>query len=1136
MGNNILELIQKELKEIKTLIFNQDYEKSFTRYKEVVQKLINEYSEEGLTYLLKNETNPKNRLLFSTIIGNLKKEHKISYLFHLIYEQFLIESIDYETKESDKNSDITLPTILNDKQKGKENIVNKISKIIQINYYVTFIYYKSYLYEIIAENYYKLANLNYSIFIEENKDSLDEIQEIIDQYCECRNNYVQSKNYKKLLDKYTNAYNKVIEHKKLLLGIQKYKEKQYEEALKCFMEMKTSDTRMLEEQKYGINICYEKLGEQERENKNYEKALNYFTKSNNNFQIFQLKLIINQNKIINSIKQKKYEDSFEFFKEIFNSYNNTMRITYDEKKFSDVFTIFLELITKLSLFYLETKNISKFKESIDMTIQKLNHKESKAQIEELIDELNHIESIETKELYKIAVDKLFSANIDEIKQRFYISLLVQNYFKENTIELLKILLNDNINLNYLSVDDFAVLKTFLKDIKIDSLEELLLISKLFYKIIVSLGKFNRLDCLTLIGDKIKELNKNPNLTKISELNDTMENLVYAFQEILITNKNIKSYEGPKNLLLLIFSKNILFINCITNGLLFLTKNNIIIEKKFLLKLKNYLVKNENNNLLQCLLLQFKLQPIILLDNISIVYDILFFYQKLNNSDENQKRIFDFLLTLENDLLSSKESILFLEKYSKEGIIEPTFYKLIEKLPVKFRGVYLSQQLLNYKENKNQNKIKISKSNLKNQLLFKMYFQNDDLPLVEKNLDDSKILEKLIYSLKQQKYLYRELNIENITKSYSLSKKELFNLLIENKVHFNEKSLINLLQGFYKDNDNEIKETFNVFNKIKQYENFSEIININLKIEDFLFKKNYLNIGNFNSELLQIINNFSFLFGFSGQHQDFVLYALDLPYHSNYQIIIDKMIELLIEKNFDIGIKIFQKIIKSLDTDKLIELSSKILSNNNIVDNNIKNISLKSLYSILKNGKSKEQITKIVKYFKFFVDKIKIPNVLLEYFISQLKKEQNTHDDNINKEIIYFLGIYFSITKSKQEKYLKELIQIYENKELYQLIIKNVKSVTKLNQLFYLFANLYYYNFPLNEITEENIVKSPKKYLINFIKENFKENSIANLEQNISYMEEYFKFEEFSPKRDQIIRKLFFNGDKNAVNNLRLICR
>ena len=36
---------------------------------------------------------------------------------------------------------------------------------------------------------------------------------------------------------------------------------------------------------------------------------------------------------------------------------------------------------------------------------------------------------------------------------------------------------------------------------------------------------------------------------------------------------------------------------------------------------------------------------------------------------------------------------------------------------------------------------------------------------------------------------------------------------------------------------------------------------------------------------------------------------------------------------------------------------------------------------------------------------------------------------------------------------------------------------------------------------------------------------ANFEQNIVYMEDYFQFESFSPKRDQILRKLFFNGDK-----------
>ena len=1133
MGNNIIEELNKGIEEIKKLISNKEYNNSYTKFKELYTKLTNVENEEGIKYLLLYATNPNNQLTFSTIIGNLKKCDKISFLFHLVYEQFLVESIDSETDSDDKNSDNSLKTILNDRQREKEKIVNDISKIIQINYYISFIYYKSKLYELIAEKYYKLAKMNYSNFIQENKDSLDEIQEIIDQFFQCKDNYIKSKNYQKLLDTYTKAYDKVVEHKKLLEAYQKYKEKKYEEALNCFNEIKTNDEKMLGDQKFGINLCYEKLGEQEKENKNYEKALEYFIKTKNNFQIFQLKLLINENKIINCIKEKKYEDSFKYFEEIFNSYNDTISIESVEKKYSDIFSIFIELIIKLSLIYYEKKNIKKFKDSIEMTIKKLNHKEEKLQIEELITELDKIESIEFKELYNITINCLFYPNISEIKQRFYLSLLVQYFFKENTNEICKILLKDMINLNYLSVDSITILKTFLKEIKIDYLEELYLISKIFYKIIVSLGRCNKLDYLAIIGDKIKELNKNPNLTQINKLNDVMENLIYAFQEIMINNKNMKSYEGPKNLLLVVFSKNNTFINCITKGLLFLSKNKIIIEKKYLLKIKDYLVKNENGNLLQCLLLQFQLQPLLLSENISIIYDILFFYQKINNSEEKQKIIFEFLLTLEDELLTSKDSILLLEKYSKESNIEPTFYSLIEKIPLKFRGVYLSQQLLNYNENKKNLTTKISKDNFKNELVFKMYFQKEDLPLVEKHLDDPKILEKLIYSLKQQKYLFNELNLENITKSYSLSKKELFNLLIENKVHFNEKSLINLLQGFYKDNDNETKETFNVFSKIKEYENFSEIININLKIEEALFKKDYLKTEIFNDELLQIINNFSFLFGFSIQHQNFVLYILDLPSNANYQLIIEKMVELLIEKNYDIGEKIFKKIIKALETNKLIEISSRILSNNNI-SYNIKKFALKFLYNILKNGESKENKMKIVKFFKFFVDKIKIPDIFLDFLISKLKSEKNDND-TINKEIVFFLGIYFSLSKSKQDKFLNEIIKIYENNEIYQFIIKNVKSVTKRNHIFYLFSNLFYYNYPLNETDEGKILLSPKKYLIDFIKANFKESSSSNFEQNVSYMEEFFKFGEFSPKRDQILRKLFFNGDKNAVNNLRLIC-
>lgn len=399
--------------------------------------------------------------------------------------------------------------------------------------------------------------------------------------------------------------------------------------------------------------------------------------------------------------------------------------------------------------------------------------------------------------------------------------------------------------------------------------------------------------------------------------------------------------------------------------------------------------------------------------------------------------------------------------------------------------------------------------MKNQLSFKLYFQKDDLPLVEKYLDEPKILEKLIYSLKQQKHLFNELNIENVTKCFSSSKKQLFNLLIENHVHFNEKSLINLLQGFYKDNDNEIKETFNVFYKIREYEIFSEVININLKIEEFLFKKEYLKIENFNNELFEIYNDFSFLFGFSTQHENYISYILDLPFQANYQKIIDKMIGLLIEKNFNIGTNIYTKIVKAIEKDKFISLASKILSNNNI-SFDIKKLTLQYLYYIIKNDKSKERKIKIFSSFKFFIDRIKIPDVILQYIINYLKNEKNDNDI-LNKEIVFLSGIYFSSMKLKQEKIFNELIAIYKNDEIYQFIINNIKTIKNQNHIFYLFSNLYYYNFSLDEKNEEKILQLSQKYLIDFIKQNFKELISTNFEQNIIYMENYLNLEISLPK-------------------------
>ena len=103
MGNNTIELIRKSLEEIKQLVYKGDYKNSYTIYRDIYNKLIGEESEDGLNYLLSSVKSPDNRLIFSTIIENLKNTDKIRFLFHLIYENILIESVDIEENESEQD-------------------------------------------------------------------------------------------------------------------------------------------------------------------------------------------------------------------------------------------------------------------------------------------------------------------------------------------------------------------------------------------------------------------------------------------------------------------------------------------------------------------------------------------------------------------------------------------------------------------------------------------------------------------------------------------------------------------------------------------------------------------------------------------------------------------------------------------------------------------------------------------------------------------------------------------------------------------------------------------------------------------------------------------------------------------------
>ena len=155
-----------------------------------------------------------------------------------------------------------------------------------------------------------------------------------------------------------------------------------------------------------------------------------------------------------------------------------------------------------------------------------------------------------------------------------------------------------------------------------------------------------------------------------------------------------------------------------------------------------------------------------------------------------------------------------------------------------------------------------------------------------------------------------------------------------------------MKGFYKDNENEKNETINTLKKIKEYQGeFPEIIKTNLNVEIFLYTKKYLEVKNINAKLIDIFNEFTSLFGFAKQHQDFILYILDLPENANSQMINEKIKELLVVKHFDVGVKVFQRFINSTENGKIIDIIPSIIWCKNI-SFDIKALIMKKIYEFL----------------------------------------------------------------------------------------------------------------------------------------------------------------------------------------------
>ena len=338
-------------------------------------------------------------------------------------------------------------------------------------------------------------------------------------------------------------------------------------------------------------------------------------------------------------------------------------------------------------------------------------------------------------------------------------------------------------------------------------------------------------------------------------------------------------------------------------------------------------------------------------------------------------------------------------------------------------------------------------------------------------------------------------------------------------------MINLLKGFYKNSEQEIEETFNIFNKIKEYQDeFPKIIEKNLEIEEFLVFKKYKNYQSFDNKLNEIFNDFSYLKGFSIQHQKFIIHLYKLSNNEKKYEILKKMTECLTEKYFDIWPIIYQQVLNIVRSPEFINIIQRVLVTNKI-SNKIKEMTIEKLQIILVKTKNKFNL---IKSFKTFFDHIEVPDKIIEYLISYLQYDINSE---MYKEIMFILCIYFSI-KVKQEEYFNILIAIISDTKLYKFIVDNIKSVTDPKEIFYLYGCLNYVNFNMNSKNEKEVLQIPINIIENIVIQNYNPNFNMNMfHENLEYFNQHYKCGIFNPKRDKILRKYFFNYENNSPNLL-----
>ena len=682
-----------------------------------------------------------------------------------------------------------------------------------------------------------------------------------------------------------------------------------------------------------------------------------------------------------------------------------------------------------------------------------------------------------------------------------------NSNKKNVLSLLNSI--SKINLFFISEEDKINLNNFLRDE--DDIDILYIFSNIYEDITLKRIDNSFLLFQTIAKKLLKLCNQRKNDPTKSYV-ETTTNFIKIFKNIL--SKSIYMLEEPKKLLKRLLFKFPEVKLEVIEFLCFICKNNsnIKLDKDTLKLLIDFILSYENdefnnieekkNEILNTIIEQLKIEKLIDNEIFFLLFKLLLYYgENENKKTNNQDKIIKYFveINIQKEILTNKNVIKSINDYLELENYSQHIIKLIQKIQKEFISINMKNALNEDKKNKKIKEKKnknITNNNNNYHLIIEIKTSNILNPELqiecESKLDDPEIYKQYLSYLKSHKELYKTMNLEKISEKINFNNLELFYLICEKKKKWSNDALLSLLKGFYQNDNNLIKETFQLFNFIGKYQNLPEIIIKNLEIEKKLLNEEIYHLKNEDIIIYEMmIKDFNNLKGFSENHKSFINQIEKLNFKENSNVYND-LIDLMANKSFDIGKIAFIKSIHKISLLKFIDVYAKILSDP-LICKYYKMLTLRRLDKELHNKEIfSEHIYSITFQLKFFIEWIIIPPIIIKTFLSILINYYN--NENIKKEIVFSFGNYFSLLHEDQKDLFIQFHELIKNDKKYQIIKNNnfCETIKYDEYIFYIYSCFQYYeNLDFN-----NIEEIPIQAIARFIFENQKENSLETIMERI----------------------------------------